>query len=154
MTEANDDDEVKATKIMEFIPAANTNDAKEGNIVRFMHNMGEGTVYWFQGTIEKRLTKYKIARDCKFAKTFFRIVSLIVISYWGEEQKLLPETVRCNLTPNAAWSVGTDVLLPALTDDDLALEIKPCDIPDSKKEGDVDHEDEDDAPGVCNQAAI
>ena len=47
-------DEVKATKIMEFIPAANINDAKEGNIVRFMHNMGEGTVYWLQGTVEKK----------------------------------------------------------------------------------------------------
>ena len=53
--------------------------------------------------------------------------------------------MRCNLTPNAAWSIGTEVLLP--TDDDLALEIKPCDIPDSKKEGDVDHEDGDDALG-------
>ena len=106
---------------MELVPAASINDAKVGNIVRFMHNTGEGTVYWIQGTVEKRLTKYKIARDCKFAKNFFRIGSLEVISYWGEEQKLLPETVRCNLTPNAAWSVGTEVLLPTLTDDDLAL---------------------------------
>ena len=55
--------------------------------------------------------------------------------------------MRCNLTPSAAWSVGTEVLLPILTDDDLALEIKPCDIPDSKNEGDIDHEDEDDAAG-------
>ena len=96
--------------------------------------------------MEKRLTKYKIARDCKFAKKFFRIGSLKVISYWGEEQKPLPETVRCNLTPSAAWSVGTEVLLP--TDDDLALEIKPCDIPDSKKEGDVDHDDGDDGQSI------
>ena len=50
---------------MEFIPAANTNDAKEVNVVRFMHIMGKETVYWLQGTIEKRLTKYKIAHDCK-----------------------------------------------------------------------------------------
>ena len=59
VTEANDDDEVKAMKIMKFIPAANVNDAKQGKIVRLMHNMGEGTVYWLQGTVEKRLTKYK-----------------------------------------------------------------------------------------------
>ena len=53
--------------------------------------------------------------------------------------------MRCNLTPNAAWWIGNEVLLP--TDDDLALEIKPCNIPDSKKEVDIDHEDVDDAHG-------
>ena len=117
VTEANDDNEVKSTKIMEFIPTSDIKDAKEGNIVRFMHDLGEGTVvYWLQGTVEKRLTKYEIARKCKFAKKFFRIGSLEVISYWGEDQKPLPETVRCNLTPNAAWWVGNEVLLP--TDDD------------------------------------
>ena len=86
VTEANDDNEVKAMKIMEFIPASDISDAKEGNIVRFMHDLGEGTVYWLQGTVEKRLTKYKIARDCKFANNFFRIGSLEVISYWGGKQ--------------------------------------------------------------------
>ena len=56
---------------------------------------------------------------------------LSIIIHWGE-QKPLPETVTCNLTPNAAWS---------LTDDDLALEIEPGDIP-----GDG-NEDEDDVAG-------
>ena len=80
VTEANNDDEVKATKILEFIPATSKRDAKEGNFVRFMHNMGEGTVYWLQGTLEKRLTKYKIAQGCNFTRNFFRIGSLKVIS--------------------------------------------------------------------------
>ena len=87
-TEANEDNEVEATEIMEFVPAASINDAKVGNTVRFMHNTGEGTVYWLQGTVEKRLTKYKIARDCKFANNFFRIGSLKVIRYWGKNRNL------------------------------------------------------------------
>ena len=97
------DDEVKATKIMEFIPAANINDAKEGNVVRFMHNIGEGTVYWLQGTVEKRLTKYKIACDCKFAKNFFRIGSLEVISYWGGRSET--STRNSELQPNSKYSL-------------------------------------------------
>ena len=130
---------------MEFIQVSDIKEAKKGITVRFMHDLGQGTVYWLQGEVEERLTKFETACKYKFAKNFFRIGSLKVINYWGEDPKPLPETVRCNLTPNAAWSIGTEVLLP--TDDDLALEIKPCDIPDSKKEGDVDHEDGDDAPG-------
>ena len=59
----------------------------------------------------------------------------------------LPETVTCNLTPSAAWSLGTEVLLPTLTDDDLALEIEPGVIPDSKNERDNGNEDEDDVAG-------
>ena len=113
--------------------------------MRFMHDLGQGTVCWPQGEVEERQSKFEKARKYKFAKNFFRIGSLKVINYWGEDPKPLPETVRCNLTPNAAWSIVTEVLLP--TDDDSAIEIKPSDIPDSKKEGDVDHEDGDDAPG-------
>ena len=93
--------------------------------------------------MEERLTKFETARKYKFAKNFFRIGSLKVINYWGEDPKPLPETVRCNLTSNIGWTIGTEVLLP--TDDNSAIEIKPSDIPDSKKEGDVDQEDGDDA---------
>ena len=103
VTEANNDDEVKATKIMEFIPAANIDYAKEGNVVRFMHNMGEGTVYWLQGTVEKRLTKYEIARKCKFAKNFFRIGSLEVISYWGGRTET--STRNSEVQPNSKCSL-------------------------------------------------
>ena len=63
VTEAKDDDEVKVTKVLEFTPATSQKDAKEGKTVRFMHNMGDGTVYWLQGTLEKRMTKYKTAES-------------------------------------------------------------------------------------------
>ena len=44
VTEAKDDNEVKAMKILEFIPATCKQDAKEVNTVRFIYNMGDGTV--------------------------------------------------------------------------------------------------------------
>ena len=39
--------------------------------------------------------------------------------------------VRYNITSNVGWTIGTEVLLP--TDDNSAIEIKPSDIPDSKR---------------------
>ena len=97
VTEAKDDDEVKATKVLKFTPATSHKDAKEGKTIRFMHNMSDGTVYWLQGTLEKRMTKYKTAESCKFTRIgslskfirigslskFIRIGSLSVISHWG-----------------------------------------------------------------------
>ena len=38
VTEAKDDDEVKVTKVLEFIPAKRPQDAKEGKTIRFRHN--------------------------------------------------------------------------------------------------------------------
>ena len=63
VTEAKDDDEVKATEVLEFIRATSQKDAKEGKTIRFMHNTGDGSVYWLQGTLEKRMTKYKTAES-------------------------------------------------------------------------------------------
>ena len=105
VTEANDDNEVKATKIMEFIQASDIKEAKKGITVRFMHDLGQGTVYWLEGKVEERLTKIETARRYKFAKNFFRIGSLKVINYWGEDPKPLPETVRCNLTSNTGVEI-------------------------------------------------
>ena len=68
-------------------------------------------------------------------KNCFRIGSLSIISYWGD-QKPLPEKLIINLTPNAAWSVGTEINLPTLKDDDLVLEIEPGDIPNDNNEDD------------------
>ena len=100
-----------------------------------MHNTGDGSVYWLQGTLERRMTKYETARKSGWTKNRFRIGSLSIISYWGD-QKPLPETLVINLTPNAAWSVGTEVNLPTLKDDNLALEIEPGDIPNDNNEDD------------------
>ena len=90
VTNAKDDDEVKVTKVLEFIPATSQLDAKEGKTIRFMHNTGDGSVYWLQGTLEKRMTKYEAARKSGWTKNRFRIGGLSVISHWGD-QKPLPE---------------------------------------------------------------
>ena len=135
VTNAKDDDEVKVTRVLEFIPATSQCDAKEGKTVRFMHKIGTESVYWLQGTLEKRMTDYKNVRESGWMKNRFRTGSLSIISYWGD-QKPLPETLLINLTPNAAWSVGTEIDLPTLKDDDLALEIEPGDIPNDNNEDD------------------
>ena len=41
VTNAKDDNEVKVTKVLEFIPATSQLDAKEGKTIRFMHNTGD-----------------------------------------------------------------------------------------------------------------
>ena len=54
VTNAKDDEEIKVTKVLEFIPATKPEEAKIGETIRFMHNPGNGlTVYWLQGTIDK-----------------------------------------------------------------------------------------------------
>ena len=144
VTETNDNNEVKATKLMEFIDASDAKKAKKGITIRFMHDLGQGTVYWLEGEVEERLTKIEKARRLKYAENFFRIGSLKVINSWGEDPKPLPATVCSNLTSNVGWTIGTEVLLP--TDDNSAIEIKPSDIPDSKKEEEVDQENGDETP--------
>ena len=59
VTEADDNNEVKATKLMEFIEASDAKKAKKGITIRFMHDLGQGTVYWLEGKVEERLTKHK-----------------------------------------------------------------------------------------------
>ena len=56
VTDIEDGNDVKATKLMEFIEASKPKLAKEGVKIRFMHDL-EGTVYWLEGEIEERLTK-------------------------------------------------------------------------------------------------
>ena len=137
VTNAKDDDEIKVTKVLEFIPATKPQDAKEGKTIRFMHNTGDGSVYWLQGTLEKRMNKYDAARKSGWTRNRFRVGSLSIISHWGD-RKPLPETVTVNLTPNTAWSLGTgtEVDLPTLKEDDLALKLKPSDIPCDNTEDD------------------
>ena len=126
-----------------------------------MHDLGQGTVYWLEGKIEERLTKYKKAYRLKFTENFFRIGSLKVINSWGDDPKPLPATVCSNLTSNVGWSMGTEVLP---TDDNSAIEIKPGDIPISKKEEEVvqddgdetaeDHSDDEETNGASNRVKI
>ena len=105
-----------------------------------MHDLGQGTVYWLEGEIEERLTKYKKAYRLKFAENFFRIGKLKIVNTWGDDPKPLPATVCSNLTWNVGWSIGTTVLP---TDENSAIEIRPSDIPISKREEEVDQNEVD-----------
>ena len=53
----------------------------------------------------------------------------------GDDTKPLPATVCTNLTWNVGWSIATAVLP---TDENSAIEIRPSDIPTSKREEEVD----------------
>ena len=53
---------MKATKLIEFIEASDAKEAKKGMTIRFMHDLGQGTVYWLEGEVEERLTKIEKAR--------------------------------------------------------------------------------------------
>ena len=79
VTDTEDGKDVKVTKLMEFIEASEPKQAKIGVKIRFMHDL-EGTVYWLEGVIEDRLTKYKKAYKLRFAENFFRIGSLKIIT--------------------------------------------------------------------------
>ena len=130
ITDTEDGKDVKATKLMEFIEAAHPKEAKIGVKIRFMHDL-DGTVYWLEGIIQDRLTKYKKAQKLKFAENIFRIGELKIIASWGDEPKILPATVCANLTSNVGWSIGTAVLP---TDENSAIEIRPSDIPKSMRD--------------------
>ena len=61
---------VRLAKLLEFIPARKPEQAKIGEVVRFMYNPGNGcSAYWMQGELEKRVDygqnsnpRYSIAR--------------------------------------------------------------------------------------------
>ena len=54
VTDTEDGSDMKATKLMDFIEASAPNQAKKGVTIRFMHDLGKGTVYWLEGEIEER----------------------------------------------------------------------------------------------------
>ena len=137
VTNTEEGSDMKSTKLMEFIEASAPSQAKKGVKIRFMHDLGEGTVYWLEGDIEKRLMKYTKAQKLKFAENFFRIGKLKIVNTGGNDPKPLPATVCTNLT----WNVGsgwTKVTAVLPTDKNSAREIRPSDIPISKREEEVD----------------
>ena len=53
----------KHTKLLKLIPARKPEQAKIGEVIRFMHYSGKGlSTYWMQGEIEKRIDKYTVAK--------------------------------------------------------------------------------------------
>ena len=71
VTNAEEGSDVKATKLMDFIEVTEPSEAKKGITIRFMYDLGEGTVHWLEGEIEQRITKISKARKLKFTKSFF-----------------------------------------------------------------------------------
>ena len=57
VTDAAEDSDVKVSRLMEFIEVSDPKDAKADLRIQFMHDEGEGTDYWLEGTIEQRITK-------------------------------------------------------------------------------------------------
>ena len=80
ISENEGNDKIKVTKVLEFVTARRPEDAKIGEIVRFMYNPGNGlSAYWLQGTIKERVDKYKDAKDSKFRRNRFKVEKLSII---------------------------------------------------------------------------
>ena len=69
MTNAAEDSDVKATRLMEFIEVSDPKDAKQGLRTQFMHIEVEDTVYWLEGTIEQRIPNHKGLRGLRIQET-------------------------------------------------------------------------------------
>ena len=136
ISDDKENEKVKVTKVLEFVPARKPEQAKIGEVIRFMHNPGNGlSAYWLQGTIEKRVDKYNVAKESGFTKNCFKVKNLAVINHWGD-QGPLPETLTVNLSKNTAWSLGTEVELRT-TEEDEAITFEQSDVC-----GTIDDDDE------------
>ena len=136
ISDDKENEKVKVTKVLEFVPARKPEQAKIGEVIRFMHNPGNGlSAYWLQGTIEKRVDRYNVAKESGFTKNCFKVKNLAVINHWGD-QGPLPETLTVNLSKNTAWSLGTEVELRT-TEEDEAITFEQSDVC-----GTIDDDDE------------
>ena len=55
VSDDKENEKVKLTKVLEFVPAKKPEQAKTGEVIRFMHNPENGlSAYWMQGEIEKK----------------------------------------------------------------------------------------------------
>ena len=69
VSDDKDSEKVKLTRVLEFVPARKPEQAKLGEVVRFMHNPGNGhSAYWMQGTLDSRVDKYSVAKESNFTK--------------------------------------------------------------------------------------
>ena len=91
VTDAAEDSDVKAPRLMEFIEVSDPRDAKAGLRIQFMHDEGEGTVYWLEGTIEQRITKLPRVKRLKYTENYFRIGQIKILNTWGDDPKPLPK---------------------------------------------------------------
>ena len=151
VSDDKDSEKVKLTKVLEFVPARKPEQAKLGEVVRFMHNPGNGhSAYWMQGTLEKRVDKYNVAKESGFTRNRFRVKNLTIINHWGEKGTI-PETLTVNLSKNTAWSLGNEVELRTTEEDEAIMfeQSETCDTADEEDEvaNESVKDDENGAPG-------
>ena len=97
-----------------------------------MYNPGNGqSAYWMQGTLEKRLDKYKVAKESNFTRNRFKVNKLSIVTHWGEKGEI-PETVTVNLSKNTAWSLGNETEV-STTEEDEAITFEQGETCDTVK---------------------
>ena len=142
-----DSEKVKLTKVLEFVPARKPE--------HFMYNQGNGqSAYWMQGTLEKRLDKYNVAKESKFTRNRFRVNKLSIVNHWGEKGTI-PETLTVNLSKNTAWSLGNEIEL-STTEENEAItfeQSETCDTADEEDET-ADESVKDDEIRASNRVKI
>ena len=83
ITYGTEEGDVKAPKLMEFIPVTDSKITKACLTIRFMHNVPDkdgGTVYWLEGKVERRITKLSRAKKFKNVENYFRVGELNILS--------------------------------------------------------------------------
>ena len=111
VSDNEDNEKAKLTRVLEFVQARKPEQAKLGEVVRFMYYPGDGTAaYWMQGMLAHRLDKYKVAKASNFTRNRFKVKQLKVVTCWGVRGEI-PETVTVNLSRNTVWSLGTETLV-------------------------------------------
>ena len=82
ISDNKENERIKLTKVLEFVPARKPEQAKVGELVRFMHNPRNGnSAYWMQGRLERRVGKYDVARQSGFTRNWFKVRELSVINH-------------------------------------------------------------------------
>ena len=62
------------------IPARKLEQAKIGEVVRFMYNPGNSrSAYWMQGELERRVDKYTMAKESGFTRNRFTVRNLTTV---------------------------------------------------------------------------
>ena len=155
VSDNKDNEKVKLTRVLEFVQARKPEQAKLGEVVRFMYNPGDGqAAYWMQGTLAQRLDKYKVAKASNFTRNRFKVKQLTVVTCWGEKG-VIPETVTVNLSCNTAWSLGTETELTT-TEEDEAITFEQgetCETTDEEDET-ADETATEDETGALNRVII
>ena len=136
VTNATEDADIKAPKLLEFIEATDPKVAKTGERIQFMHDASEedeGLFYWLEGRVQQGVTKTSRAKN---------IGELKVISMWGKQTKPLPSSVCTNLAPNLGWTILTETdSVNRPVGEETTIELDLATVPTSKRPEEVNQEE-------------